>query len=53
MQALVAVENRACVRMLEEEKLVRTPWMMLTLRSSPHHPGWHQQVRGDPYVLDT
>ena len=53
MQVLVAAQNRACVWMIEEEKLVRTPLTTLTLHSSPHHPGWHQQVRGDPYVLDT
>ncbi|XP_066325086.1 protein IQ-DOMAIN 19-like [Miscanthus floridulus] len=49
MQALVAAQNRARaarLRMLEDEKPVRTPRTTLTRRSSPHHPRLrhHQDV---------
>jgi sRNA-binding protein len=49
MQALVAAQNRARaarLRMLEDEKAVRTPRTTPTRRSSPHHPRLrHHQVR--------
>ncbi|PAN46040.1 hypothetical protein PAHAL_9G159400 [Panicum hallii] len=57
MQALVAAQNRARaarMRMLDDEKPVRTPRTTPTRRSSPHHPRFrhHQDMEENVKIVE-